>query len=349
MASRSLRRFVGASINADDLFERYKVACTLKQDVDRGKIIEALRRWTSAIGIAEVQLLFVDSAAEIEKAAQDARAAWAAWAARTAWDAWAAWDARAAFATRDARDAQAAWNARDARAARTAWDARAAWDARGAWAAWAARDLSYESAIAIGASSLGEQETLQKWLGLFEAFEAGAFCLWIVADTIYVAVIPTKVLVDDRRRLHCADEPAFVWLNDVRDFYWHGVHVPDYVIERPSEILVETIDAVKNTEVRRVMIERYRFGEEIHGAGAFMRDAGGKSLDHDEQYGTLWRREIKGDEPIVILEVINSTREPDGRFKHYWLRVPATIKTAHEASAWTFDIPAEKYAPQIET
>jgi len=190
---------------------------------------------------------------------------------------------------------------------------------------------------------------LQKWIGLFEAFEAGAFALWIGDSTIYIAVIPTTVLVDDRRRLHCADGPAFAWLSDIRDFYWHGVHVPDYVIERPAEISVPKIDAEKNTEVRRVMVERYRLGEEIHGAGAFMRDAGGKSLDHDERYGTLWRRDIPDDEPIVILEVINSTREPDGRFKHYWIRVHPNCKTAHAASAWTFDIAPEKYAPAVET
>ncbi len=66
-------------------------------------------------------------------------------------------------------------------------------------------------------------------------------------------------------------------------------------------------------------------------------------------FGTLWRRDVKGDEPIVILEVVNSTREPDGSFKHYWLRVPPNMKTAHEALAWTFDIEPAKYAPLIET
>jgi hypothetical protein len=55
------------------------------------------------------------------------------------------------------------------------------------------------------------------------------------------------------------------------------------------------------------------------------------------------------DEPIFLLEVINSTREPDGSFKHYWLRVPPTMKTARDAAAWTFDIPADEYAPAIET
>lgn len=64
---------------------------------------------------------------------------------------------------------------------------------------------------------------------------------------------------------------------------------------------------------------------------------------------TLWHREIPNDEAIVLLEVINSTRETDGHFKYYWLRVPPTMTKAREAAAWTFDLPVEKYAPMIET
>jgi hypothetical protein len=97
------------------------------------------------------------------------------------------------------------------------------------------------------------------------------------------------------------------------------------------------------------MVERYLFGAEVSGAAAYVRDTGGKRLDHDERFGTLWRREIQGDEPIVMVEVINSTREKDGSFKHYWLRVPPTMQTAAEAVAWTFDLPKDKYVPLYET
>ena len=75
----------------------------------------------------------------------------------------------------------------------------------------------------------------------------------------------------------------------------------------------------------------------------------GKRVDHDEKFGTLWRRELSDDEPIVMLEVVNATRERDGSSKHYWLRVPPTMTTAREAAAWTFDRAPEDYAPSIET
>ena len=123
-------------------------------------------------------------------------------------------------------------------------------------------------------------------------------------------------------------------------------------------ITIAHIDQETNAEIRRVLIERYRRGEEIHGAAAFIRDAGGERLDYDERYGTLWRRNFfvgagderrRDDEPIVMIEVVNRTPEPDGSFKHYWLRVPPTMRTAREAVAWTFDMRAKQYAPEIET
>jgi hypothetical protein len=154
---------------------------------------------------------------------------------------------------------------------------------------------------------------------------------------------------DAQGRLHSLDGPACAYPDGWSIYAVHGVRVPGYVIERPSEISVEKINGEQNAEVRRVMIERYRHGEEISGGAAYIRDAGGERLDHDERYGTLWRRNVPGDEPIVMVEVANATPEPDGRRKRYWLRVPPNARTARDAVAWTFDVPAAEYHPAIET
>jgi hypothetical protein len=50
-----------------------------------------------------------------------------------------------------------------------------------------------------------------------------------------------------------------------------------------------------------------------------------------------------------MVEVRNSTPEPDGIHKHYWLRVPPHIGSAREAVAWTFGLSAGDYAPLIES
>ncbi len=50
-----------------------------------------------------------------------------------------------------------------------------------------------------------------------------------------------------------------------------------------------------------------------------------------------------------MVEVINATAEPDGGFRHYFLRVPPDTKTAREAVAWSFGLPSRNYAPEIES
>jgi hypothetical protein len=157
------------------------------------------------------------------------------------------------------------------------------------------------------------------------------------------------LLRDNRGRLHCESGPAVAYPDGWAIYAVHGVRVPRYVIEHPHEIDIARIGAVRNAEVRRVMIDRYRHGEEVSGSAAFIRDAGGERLDHDERFGTLWRRNVPGDEPIVMIEMVNSTPEPDGRRKRYWLRVPPNMTTAHEAVAWSFNVPAKDYAPKVET
>ena len=51
-----------------------------------------------------------------------------------------------------------------------------------------------------------------------------------------------------------------------------------------------------------------------------------------------------------MLEVENSTPEPDGSYKRYFLRVPPEVRTPREAVAWTFGFDAEgDYAPASES
>ncbi len=165
----------------------------------------------------------------------------------------------------------------------------------------------------------------------------------------FVSERPGVLNRDDRGRLHSLTGPACVYPDGWAIHAVHGVCVQRHVIEDPARITVERIDGLRNAEIRRVMIERYRHGEAVSGAKAYLRDAGAERLDHDENYGTLWRRNVRGDEPIVMVEVVNSTPEPDGSRKRYWLRVPPDMTTAREAVAWTFGMPAQEYAPDKET
>jgi hypothetical protein len=101
--------------------------------------------------------------------------------------------------------------------------------------------------------------------------------------------------------------------------------VSQNLIEVPQTITVGGIEAERRPELRRVMIERYRDGDPIYGPAAFLLDAGATRLDYDEAFGTLWGRDVAGDEPIVMVEVVNKTPEPDGSYGRYWLRVHPEI------------------------
>ena len=113
------------------------------------------------------------------------------------------------------------------------------------------------------------------------------------------------------------------------------------MIEQAEILTKDRILKEANAEVRRVMIERL-------GNEKFLKLAGAKSI-HQDRCGNLYRIELPGDEPLVAVEVVNSTPEPDGHFKRYFLRVPPNITRAKDAVAWTFAMKPEDYLPMIET
>jgi hypothetical protein len=196
---------------------------------------------------------------------------------------------------------------------------------------------------------------------------------WLLDDVCFASERPSHINRDEQGRLHCEIGQSIGYRSGWGLWHWHGVQVPQLVVEHPELITVEMIDQERNAEVRRVMIERYRFGSEISGSGAFICDAGGKRVDYDERWGILWRREVPGDEPIVSLEVINRSPEPDGRFRHYFLRCEPELRplppgdwpeerqreflreqapqalTARNAVASLHGLRGEQYAPSVET
>jgi hypothetical protein len=169
------------------------------------------------------------------------------------------------------------------------------------------------------------------------------------------------VIQDEQRRIHCENGPAIAYPDGWSIYAIHGVRLPEYVIMRTDEITVEKIQTESNTEVRRIMIDRYKRGEEISGAAAYLRDGNALRLDHDDAWGTLWKMPIADDEDIVCVEVVNRTPEPDGHFKHYFLRCAPNLKplradgsgrgqkmTALNAVASTFGLTGAEYAKQLD-
>lgn len=74
------------------------------------------------------------------------------------------------------------------------------------------------------------------------------------------------------------------------------------------------------------------------------REASGGQPAQQDDYGRLWRLgRLLDEEEYVAVEVVNSTPEPDGSFRRYFLRVPPHTKTARAAVAWSFDTSVRDY------
>jgi len=167
---------------------------------------------------------------------------------------------------------------------------------------------------------------------------------WIVCDR------PTTIGRDDQNRPHCDTGPQIAWSDGWADWYIHGVRVPRQVVEAPETLTAQQIKEETNAEVRRVMLGRF-------GEARYLTEIGAKKI-HEDDFGELYRAELEGDEPLVMVRVLNSTPEPDGSIKPYWLRVDPTCTTAQEAiaSTWRYSDTGERvfprasdYRPTIET
>lgn len=157
---------------------------------------------------------------------------------------------------------------------------------------------------------------------------------------------------DRGSRLHSVGgRPSIVYSDGREGWHWHGVQVRKEVVTDPAKIRLSWIREERNAEVRRVMIERF-------GMERYMVESGSALVDEERKVGKLWKtRAGFGDrsawngreEAIVMVQVTNSTPEPDGTFKDYWLRVPPGMTSARAAVAWTFGMSAKEYRPAQES
>ncbi|MEV0182027.1 DUF6745 domain-containing protein [Streptomyces sp. NPDC050625] len=164
---------------------------------------------------------------------------------------------------------------------------------------------------------------------------------WPFAKVAVVCERPTALHRDEAGRLDRGDGPALAYPDGFALYAWRGMPVPAAFLAELRTLTPERIRAEENAELRRVMLEYY-------GYDRYLEDSGARPV-HQDETGTLWRIDLDGDEAVVMVEVINSTPEPDGTRRTYWLRVPPTTRTAREGVAWTFGVAAETYAPLRQT
>jgi hypothetical protein len=209
---------------------------------------------------------------------------------------------------------------------------------------FAASSFSFHSAPMLGALEYfhdvcGLTRQTGALAGLWQVAKNAA---WMVPHkhVCWLADRPQTIRQDPRGRLHSPKGPAVAYRDGWSAYAWKGVLVPRWIIERPELVTVRAIAAAQDPQVRRCMIE-------IMTPERFVGDGGAYKVAQDET-GVLWRQRWRW-EAWAAVEVMNGTPEEDGTRKRYFLQVPANMRTAREAVAWTYGLPEQRYKPLIRT
>ena len=153
---------------------------------------------------------------------------------------------------------------------------------------------------------------------------------------------PTRIIWYQNGRKHGVDADIYGSIH----YYYENIRIPlkyHQAINKPELLTVEEVLKNPNAELRFV-------GMKIVGFEAIRKSKNAKTIHKDAKIDAELFH-IKGifDEPVAYVAVWNSTQEPDGTFKRYYLCVPPTVKTCKEAIAWTFNMKEDEYNPSQET
>lgn len=215
-------------------------------------------------------------------------------------------------------------------------------------AAGAVREATLVRLVLLDAV-LGQHDAA--WLAAFEgrgdrlaglaAVAEHAGWWWPYENVTVVCERPVELHRDEAGRLDRGDGPALAYPDGFALHAWRGMPVPAEFLAGLADLTPERIRAEGNAELRRVMLEYYGYDRYLAASGA--------RHEHRDETGVLWRVELADDEDVVMVEVVNSTPEPDGSHRTYWLRVPPSTRTAREGVAWTFGLHPDAYAPLVQT
>ncbi|NKY86738.1 DUF6745 domain-containing protein [Nocardia veterana] len=164
---------------------------------------------------------------------------------------------------------------------------------------------------------------------------------WPYERVTVIAERPLRLCRDEAGRLHSDDGPAVAFIDGFALHAWRGMPVPAGFFTELGALTPERIRAEENAELRRVLLEHY-------GYDRYLTESGAEPVHRDDA-GILWRIPLSDDEDVVMVEVVNSTPEPDGTHRTYWLRVPPSTTTATAGVAWTFGLSESEYRPLQQT
>lgn len=102
-------------------------------------------------------------------------------------------------------------------------------------------------------------------LQLFEKVVASGVKWMTIGNMVFACEPRTANKYDEDYALHCEDGPSLAYADGTELYAIHGVVVPKRVVMTPHKLRIKEIQEEGNTEIRRVMLERFgvaRFLEE---------------------------------------------------------------------------------------
>jgi hypothetical protein len=155
----------------------------------------------------------------------------------------------------------------------------------------------------------------------YEGAQLAAGWWWPHQSFVIVSDVQGFLRRDDRGRLHSPTGQAIGYADGWGLWFWHGLQVPQDIIEQPQAITVERVRGQANAEIRRVMIERMT-------PGRYLLESGAKVIDMDA-------RPVEGGAPRALLAdsfgdrwLVGSDGSTD---RVYHMPVPQDVKTCREA------------------
>ncbi|BAY13856.1 DUF6745 domain-containing protein [Calothrix sp. NIES-2098] len=178
-------------------------------------------------------------------------------------------------------------------------------------------------------------EIFQEWL-IYQSLIKE--CGWIFAfdKAAIICDRPLHIRFDNQHRLHAEGEPAIEYADGFSLYSYHGVTLPEkYGKVHPQQWQAQWLLTEDNAELRRVLIQGI-------GYSRICQELQAIELDTWAEY-TLLKIDAEVDEEAIYLLKMTC---PSTGFIHA-LRVPPTMKSAHEAICWVnWGIPPEEFAIQ---
>ena len=165
-----------------------------------------------------------------------------------------------------------------------------------------------------------EAETMQL-CGLLQVAKSAGW--WLPHQKIcWVSERPSVLHRDNRGRLHCDIGPSLMYPDGWSTWSWHGVTVTQEIIEQPERITIDSITKEENTEIKRIMIERFGWMRYLQAVNANVID-----FRKNEIEGTHESLIQHGEHKIIVFACPSTARV-------YSQEVPQEITSCEAAQNW---------------